>query len=222
MVRVELDYQWLEERLAEIFKNKNFFHDFHKTLSALGAEIYQFKKGDVLVREGREAERFGILLEGTLHVSTLAFDRPVLIRMLNPGTFVGSSSVVASCRKYPFTLSAFSTGTVLAFSIKKVVAWRKNPASVDFFSELERQIFSVVADMSFKCAIMSQKNVAGRVMAYLEHHARLSGSRTVVIPGTEADFANYIGAHRVALSRVLNQLRAEGKIKYRRNVLTLV
>ena len=51
---------------------------------------------------------------------------------------------------------------------------------------------------------------------------RLERSRTITVPGTLTDLATYLGVNRCALSRVIGQLSADGKIRCNRNVITIL
>jgi len=196
--------------------------DLVRLLPQMDAEVVAFKKGETVVREGENAARVGVILEGAVHVVLRSGDdRGVVLRMLSAGSFVGLTALIASHVPCPMALVAFTDCTLLSLSVGKLRDWRKDPVSDAFFASLERQMYEMMLELAQKCAILSQPKIEDRVLTYLKQQYAEKGSRTVVIPGNEPDFANYLGVHPVALSRVLSKMRTDGLIDYRRNVITL-
>jgi len=196
--------------------------ELERLLLRMDAELFSFKKGETVVREGENANRIGVILEGSAHILLAATGgRKAILRMLSAGSIIGLTALIAAEVHDPLSLVAFTDCTVLALSVEKLNAWRREPDSDRFFAAMERQLYEMMLDMAQKCAILSQPKTKDRVLAYLRQRCASKRSRTVVIPGTEADFANYLGVHAVALSRVLKKMREDGLIDYHRNVLTL-
>jgi len=196
--------------------------DLSRLLPQMDALVVSFKKGETVVREGNVADHIGVILEGAVHVAIEGEDgKTCILRMLSAGSFVGLTSLIAPKTSIPMTFVAYSDCMILALSVSKLLAWRKDPASARFFVSLERQVSEMMLELVRKCAILSQTKIENRVLTYLRQRCEEKKTKTVVVPGNEADFANYLGVHAVALSRVLAKMRADGLIDYRRNVLTL-
>jgi len=193
-----------------------------RRLAALDPEVCLYEKGDVMLREGTQATCIGVVLEGAVHVRTTgANGKSVLLHMYAAGSFVGISSFVMDQSHCPFSLVAFTHCRILWLSVGKLREWRKDPASERFFAEMNRQMFAAMSELMCSCGILRQPSLEDRVLAYLKHKCAAKDSKTVVVPGTEADFAEYLGVHPVTLSRALTKMKAAGRIAYRRNVLTL-
>jgi len=196
--------------------------DLAKRLAALDPEVCEYKKGEVMLRERERATRIGVILEGAVHIRYSGMEgKSVLLHMYVAGSFVGLSSVVMEQPTRRISPVCFTPCRMLWLSVPKVLAWRRDPSSARFFAEMNRQMFAVLSELMNRCAILGQPRLEDRVMTYLRQRCAEEGTKTVVVPGTEADFADYLGVHVVALSRALSRMKAAGLIAYRRNVLTL-
>jgi len=191
-------------------------------LDELGAQRRTFTGGQVLATEDDEVRHMAVVLSGNLHVHTnVTGERRHLLRIVGPGKVLGATLVTTRRTRYPADVTAYGPGACLTFSLERLRRLRKRGGAERLFDNLHAAVGEELLASWRKCAIMSCPNIAERVMLYLELCRRQSHSKTIVIGSSEEAFAEYLGVHRTALSRVLSKLQAEGKFTYRRNVFTL-
>jgi len=197
--------------------------DVARHLERLDADMRLYEKDEVILREGSPATRVGLIADGTIHACLEMPDgNRCVMQTLSHGYLAGGMILIVPQERHLCTLEAVEPCKVITLSTARAVAWRKESSSALFMREVDAQQFWFSVEMTKKCMILSQPSVEKRILAYLGMRCRDERTNTVTVAGTEVDFANYIGAHPVSVSRALNKLRDEGKISYNRNVLTLL
>jgi len=193
-----------------------------RRVEALDADLRVYEKGEVVICEGDPVRRVALVLDGALHgcVEMPDGSRSVL-NTLSRGYLAGGMLLVVPQERHLCTLVAVDRCELVTFSVARLLDWRREASSADFMQAVNAQQFRFSLEMTRKCLILSQASVERRILAYLGMRCRQEGSQTITVAGTEADFASYLGAHVVTVSRAMNRLKAAGKIDYRRNVITL-
>jgi len=214
--------------LARLARQHPFFADYAEPdlvrhLEFLNADRCTYEKGEVIFRMGDPASRVGLILGGVIHSCVEMPDGVrCVMQTMTRGYLVGGMILIVPQERHLCTLEVVEPCDVITFSAARAVSWRKASDSGCFMRAVDVQQFKFASAMTRKCMILSQPTVEKRILAFLGMQCRDEKSQTVTIPGTEADFASYLGAHPVTVSRALNKLRGAGKISYNRNVLTLL
>ncbi len=135
---------------VELLRESAFFGGFEDVdleALALHAVRLSFRKGDRIIEEGLSADRFYILISGTLELSFLAPAEPgemdphvedspdsVVIHAINePGAMIGWSAMVEPHR-YRATVSALEATRLLVFERKCVKDYPDSLATASEFS----------------------------------------------------------------------------------------
>jgi len=218
------DYAEMAERIGKCGVSLGYGKaELARILERIGAKLLTVRKGNVIVREGEKATRIGFVLSGAIHLTVRDLDGTRhLMQIIGPGQFLGASLLFRKDASYPADVIAFEDSEVVVIEISRLRSWhREDRAASTLFEHLSGQVSEALVASWQKATVLSCPNIAERVLLYLAFRSREENSKTVVVPGTEADFASYLGVHPTALSRVLSKLRAENRLTYRRNVLTL-
>lgn len=191
-------------------------------LGDLDAQKRMFRDGQAMVSERDAVRQMAIVLSGSLHVHAVASGgRRHLLRIAGPGETLGATLVATRRTRYPADVTAYGCGACLTLSLARIRELERRGAERRFFDNLHAVVGEALVASWSKCAMLSCPNIAERVEIYLESRRRQSHSKTIVVGASEESFAEYLGVHRTALSRVLSKMQAEGKFTYRRNVFTL-
>lgn len=186
-------------------------------------EVHVYKRGErTCVRSGAPATKMLLVLSGILHIkmpSELGDD--ILMGAFRPGDYVGTSLIYDPEKVHPFDVVAFSDAEVAVFDVDRVRAWRSDPRALPLFDHMGRQLCKLLAERRSRAVVLSGATIAERLRRYLAIRMQKEKSRTITVPGTEGDLANYLGVNKCALSRVVGKLTAEGKLTYKRNVITV-
>ena len=184
----------------------------------------QFRRGDVVFREGDPADGMHLIEAGVfaVEVSTAGGERAML-NVLAPGDFFGELALVAPAHQSPRTASilALAPGQTLAISASAFTALR------DAHPEVERLLVSALAQrvdqLSGRLLEALYTGVDRRVYRRLLDLAEIFGGAgsAVVIPLSQEDLATMAGASRPTVNQVLQRLMARGVITLGRRQIAI-
>ena len=168
-------------------------------LARLQAAERKYKAGETLLAAGSPTSRMGLVLEGELHaILPLPQGRQLLQSRLLRGELFGQLLALDGERESPVTVTAHTPCRVLWIPMKNLLAGGGTPSSARLLSNLCRQLSIAYFSLQRRTECYTQ------------------GSRTVRLPFDRAGLADYLGADRSALSRVLSGLRQEGLLDFDR------
>lgn len=196
--------------------------DQGRILSA--ARRRQFRRGDVVFREGEMAEGMHLIESGVfaVEVSTAGGERAML-NVLAPGDFFGELALVTSTNLSPrtATILALAPGQTLAITTQAFAALRET------HPEVERLLVSALAhrvdQLSGRLLEALYTGVDRRVYRRLLDLAEIfddHGSE-VVVPVSQEDLATMAGAARPTVNQVLQRLVARGVITLGRRQIAI-
>mgnify|MGYP004572511371 FL=1 len=108
--------------------------------------------------------------------------------------------------------------------MKNLLAGGGTPSSARLLGNLCRQLSSAYFSLQRRLICLTQPTLRERLLYYLRTERHTQGSDTVRLPFGRAGLADYLGADRSALCRVLSGLRREGLVDFDRQhpaVITL-
>ncbi len=186
-------------------------------LARLQAAERKYKAGETLLAAGSPTSRMGLVLEGELHaILPLPQGRQLLQSRLLRGELFGQLLALDGERESPVTVTAHTPCRVLWIPMKNLLAGGGAPSSARLLSNLCRQLSSAYFSLQRRLICLTQPTLRERLLYYLRTECYTQGSRTVRLPFDRAGLADYLGADRSALSRVLSGLRQEGLLDFDR------
>ena len=89
-----------------------------------------------------------------------------------------------------------------------------------------RNLVAILAAKSVSLLVkidhISARGIRGKVLAYLSTLSARENSRTVRVPFSRQEMANYLSVDRSALSKELSAMQSEGVIHFNKNLFTLL
>lgn len=189
-------------------------------LSCLGARRVRLAKGEPLLRTGEKADRFGIVLTGSLAVSTYDADgRRTLIKLIRTPEVVAAAQALSGADAICFDVEANEDSVVLLLKAVRIVTPCENACA--FHARLVRNIMRTLAvktlELNRKIEILSHRSTQNRLMAYLHSIAQQKGTAEFDIPFDRQQLADYLCVERSALSAEISRLSKLGLISSRKN-----
>ena len=189
-------------------------------LSCLGARRVRLAKGEPLVRTGEKADRFGIVLTGSLAVSTYDADgRRTLIKLIRAPEVVAAAQALSGADAISVDVEANEDSVVLLLKAARIVTPCENACA--FHARLVRNIMRTLAvktlELNRKIEILSHRSTQNRLMAYLCSIAQQKGTVEFDIPFDRQQLADYLCVERSALSAEISRLSKLGLISSRKN-----
>ena len=190
------------------------------TLTAVQAELVahavvkqRYRRGDLIVEQGKKSNFLAILLTGRARVVTTdERGREVILATLHPGDYLGEMSLIDN-QPHSATVRADIQTDVLLLGRSEFA--RCLPENNSMAYAVMRGLVQRLRQADRKIESLALMDVYGRVARVLTEAATEVAPGTWVIPGkvSRQDVAKMIGASREMVSRVLKDLEERGFIE---------
>lgn len=182
----------------------------------------EYQKGQFLITQQQRVDRLGLILSGRVHIVHLFADgSDSLMTVLTPGDFAGVDLVCTRTQLSPYFAMAASTVQVFYLPFSCLLALADPQCRL----ELQRQLLQLISNENMKkeyrIAILSQRGLRDRILAYLTMQASRLRRQTFAIAFSRDEMASYLCVNRSALSHELSRMEQEGLIRFHKNIFTL-
>jgi CRP/FNR family cyclic AMP-dependent transcriptional regulator len=194
-------------------------------LESIGAHaaLQVFEKGDVILRQGEQADSFFVIVSGQVKVfmtDKQAPDREVILRTLGAGDFFGE---IPMFDHEPRSASV----SALERCHVQVLSYRSFQKAIERSPDIANRVMATLTkrlrDANRRIGALALMDISSRVSRTLLELAILSNGRRVIgEPFTQKDLANMIGASREMVNRTLQDLQDEGYIEVHRKSITIL
>ncbi|MBQ2629351.1 MAG: Crp/Fnr family transcriptional regulator [Kiritimatiellae bacterium] len=192
--------------------------------SCLGARRVRLAKGEPLMHTGKKADHFGIVLSGSLAVSTYDTDgKRTLIKLISAPESVAAAQALSGADTMSVDVAASEESEVLLLKAARIVT--PCECACAFHARLVRNIMRTLAvktlELNRKIEILSHRSTQDRLMAYLRAVAQQKCTVEFDIPFDRQQLADYLSVERSALSAEISRLSKLGLITSRKNHFTI-
>ena len=203
-----------------VLKKSSLFRDIDDAgcislLNCLAPQIKHYLKNEIMLLTGNSVKHIGIILAGNASAYLEHIDGSrTLISNLTPMSVFGEILVSTRTHKSPVTVFAGSNVTVAFIDYQKVYSMCETAC-------YEHRVFiqnmlKVIGDKYFylfdRIAILREKKLRARIMAYLHSLRNKEDSLTVTLPFSKTNLADYLLVNRSALSKELHKMVRDGII----------
>ena len=199
--------------------------EFIETWILPQTRIQEYPKGAILLHPQQELTHFGIVADGTIHITHISADgESRIMDSLEPGQLYGADLMCTRSRLSPYHAMAVQSTTLLHFPIAMVLepGILPEPQRQIILSELLTIIAHENMRKDYRLAILSHKGLRDRLMTYLTMQATKRGTATFTIPFNREALASFLCVNRSALSHEIAVMKDEGIITCRKNTFTLL
>ena len=210
-----------DDKMLSILYNVGLFNGFSKeeTLALclkMNPHLKGFDRDDVVLAEGDDASRIGIICKGKLSVSKVSGDGSEHILALHEtGEMMGLDGAFSHPQTSPLTFTALEKSEILFLNIDIV---NSNIINIQTANRLLRNLNVMFADkcvrLIYKTEVLSKRSLRMRIMTYLRIQQRKQGKNTFYLKMDREQFAQYLCVNRSALSRELSDMQRSGVIKF--------
>ena len=181
---------------------------------AANRKIYEFKKGEVLFKEGDPVEEIYFVYAGNVKVHKKWGDKELILRFASEGAILGHRGLSNTNKTYPISATALENGALASISLDFFNSTLKvNP---DFMYKLLMFFADELQESERKMRNIAHMSVKGRLASALlsfKNQFGINEQKVLKIELSKQDFASYIGATYETLFRVLNELIEENAIE---------
>ena len=198
--------------------------DIDSLLKCLGVVKKEYKKGEVILREGETTESVGVVLSGMVMIACSdVWGNNSIFGSAAPGAVFAEAYACMPGEALLIAASAAEDSAVLFLNVGKVLS--TCPNSCVFHTKLIRNLLTVCAyknlQLSRRILHTSSKSIRGRLMSYFSECVKKCGSYSFEIPYSRQQLADYLSVDRSAMCSELSKMQRDGLIQYKKNKFEL-
>lgn len=176
----------------------------------------RFRRGEIIVEQGRKSDALFILLSGRARVITSdSRGREVILAVLEAGDYLGEMSLIDN-EPHSATVRAEVQTDVLVLGRSEFAACLPENSSLSY--AILRGLVSRLRNADRQIESLALLDVYGRVArALLDMAQEEEGARIIRQKVSRQDLAKVVGASREMVSRVMKDLEERGLIQTQEN-----
>lgn len=166
-----------------------------------------YKKGTTLHEQGTKCNSFDLVLSGKLISYSLSENgsETVLFEFYK-GSTIGANLLFGESNKYPMNIYCSENSTIVHLSKRAVNdLLRKHSFVMEFIKSMSLNS----QGMNKRIAMYSQRTLRDNLMDYFTTLSNQVGSKTIYLPITKKQLADYLGVQRPSLFRELKKMKEE-------------
>ena len=176
--------------------------------------IQCYDKGETIFHLMNDADRIGIVLEGTVQVQkSFPNGSQVNVSVRLPGELIGPAAVLSRSRKYPCDVVSLEPSTIMMFCRGDLLRLMQKDLLI--LENLTTEIASAAYMLQQRLELLSYSGIGEKAAFYLLTKAREIKTNRVPIPGSVSKWAMAMNVSRPSLHRELKKLETEKIISYR-------
>ena len=189
-------------------------------LSCLNARMYNYKKGEYVLREGEHLDDIAVLAEGQLHIQKDDYwgNRSILGR-ISVGEMFGEAYVSSDDGALLNDVVALDNSTVIFFDVKRMLTTCSSACR--FHSMVVQNMFFAISEKNRrlvqKLDHISKRSTREKLLSYLSEEAKKHNSSSFTIPFNRQQLADFLSVDRSAMSNELCKMRDEGILRFEKN-----
>ena len=194
-------------------------------LDCLQAQLYTYKKGEYVLRQGEHLDRIMVLVNGKLHIQRDDYwGNRSIINMVSVGEMFGEAYVAPESGALMNDVLAVEDSAVIFFDVKRIITVCS--AACRFHSMVVQNLFFAISDKNRKLVqkltFMTKRTTREKLFAYLSEESKRQNSSEFSIPFNRQQLADYLSVDRSAMSYELCKIRDEGLIEFEKNYFKLM
>lgn len=215
----------MDQKLNDVVTNCMLFEkmtaeELSMLLDCLKPVIRKLGKNDIVNVAGELFEGIGVVLTGqVVVVKESAAGNRIILAMLKPGDLFGEMAAFSGSGKWPATVVAQTSCSVMYISPQKILGQCEKACSghrqlvMNMLGILSKKALS----LSRKLEYLSIKSMRGRVAMFLLEQYKKSGIATFMLSMNRNELADFLNVSRPSLSREMCKMRDDGLIDFHRS-----
>ena len=182
-------------------------------VECLDGHVISRDKGAAIFVEGSHANRFGVVLSGSLVVVKDGLDgKRIIIKRIGEKELVAAAQAFSGAKIMRVRVEADAPSRILILNAERVCSPCCNGCA--FHARLVRNVMRIISaktlELNAKIEILSHRTTEDRLLAYLHTFAEKCGSNEFDIPFDRQQLADFLCVERSALSAEVSRLARAG------------
>ena len=195
----------------------------NKLYDLLGVHIYTFNDNQEILPTIKNENIIGIILDGYAQILNIEYNgNEIITENLYKNSIFGSNISLTNSENYQ--IIARQETTVLVIDYDKLI----NPKNLvhNYFNIFLRNLFDIInikfRDKNERIKILEKKQIRDKLLEYFEMEHKKSRLKSIYIPFSFKDLADYLAVNRSAMFRELKHLKDEKFIEIKNRRITLL
>ena len=189
-------------------------------VECLDGHVISRDKGAAIFVEGSHANRFGVVLSGSLVVVKDGLDgKRIIIKRIGEKELVAAAQAFSGAKIMRVRVEADAPSRILILNAERVCSPCCNGCA--FHARLVRNVMRIISaktlELNSKIEILSHRTTEDRILAYLRAFAEKCGSNEFDIPFDRQQLADFLCVERSALSAEISRLARAGAFACHKN-----
>ena len=200
-------------------------NEISEMLSCLDARLYNYKRGEYVLRQGEHLRDVLVLVEGELHIQNDDYwgNRSILGR-ISVGDMFGEAYLAPESGGILNDVIAVEDSAVIFFDVKRVLT--SCSFACRFHAAVVQNMFFAISEKNRKLVQklghMSRRSTREKLISYLSGEAKKNNSSYFSIPFNRQQLADFLSVDRSAMSNELCKMRDAGLLEFDRNTFRLL
>lgn len=193
-----------------------------KLLKLFESNVYNYKKNTNILSTVKD-NIIGIVLEGCVQIIRTDYNgNRTIIEELNKGMLFGS--VIYSLSSDECTIITKEDTKALIIEYERIINSNNNnyPYYNQFIKNLLVITTNIINEKNERIEILTKKTIRDKLLEYFNINVKKFAGRTLYLPFSLTDLADYLAVDRSAMSRELKHLKEEGFITNKGRKITLL
>ena len=194
-----------------------------KLFTLFSVHIYTFKENQNILSIIKDDNVLCIVDEGHAIITRTNYDgsRSIIDELYKDSIF---GTTISSLNSSEFNIMAKEKTTIIVIDYDKLIE-QKN-ISNDYYNLFLQNIFCIINDLSQakneRIRILTKKSIRNKLLEYFKVEQNKIHSRTIHIPFTYTELADYLSIDRCAMTRELKYMKDEGFIEVKGKRITIL
>ena len=199
-------------------------NEIESMLSCLGARLYEFSKGEYVIRQGERLSDIIVLVDGNLHIQKDDYwgNRSIL-GQISVGEMFGETYVAPDSGTVLNDVVAVEKSMVIFFDVKRILTTCSSACR--FHNLVVQNMFFTISEKNRKLVQklghMSKRTTREKLISYLSEEAKKQKSSKFTIHFNRQQLADFLSVDRSAMSNELCKMRDEGLLEFEKNQFVL-
>ncbi len=181
--------------------------------------LRRYAKGATLHRQHERCVTLDFVASGSLAAYALAENGSAMSMFtFQKGGIIGANLLFGDRNEYPLNIYCMSKCSLLQIDRDVIVEFLRNNR---FVMGYVRSLSMNAQGMNQRISMLTMKTLRENLLEYLRRQSVLQGTKTIVLPISKKQLADFLGVQRPSLFRELKKLKDEGQIEIRNRQITL-
>jgi CRP-like cAMP-binding protein len=194
-----------------------------KLLKELEAQTYDFKKGTSLLSSILIKDMLGIVIDGIIQIVKTDYNgnRVIVEELVKNDIFGNNISfyIDDSCE-----ILTKVDSKIILFDYEDIINYKHYDEQYynQFIMNLLEAMHFIVTVRNERIRILTQKTIRNKLLEFFNILSKKYGSRTIYLPFSYTDLADYLAVDRSAMSREIKHLKEEKIIEVKNRKIMLL